>query len=447
MDKLGNSPLVWCEFDEDGKPADASLATRIGTLVRDIKASDVVVLSHGWKNERSHAERLYSELWGNTVANLNTRKPDQIVVCGVLWPATKYQTLPDERALGVPPGVGGAASIQGAGPSRDLTVEELEEVFRTYEDLMGPTARDVVEPARKAADGVTGALARSMVEAAKRVTSVGDADAELAADARPYQRIDDSRDMVVALANPPARNVKGTVGGAQGLGSGAGQLLAGPRAAVARFLNQLTYFEMKKRAGVVGNGLASSVLTKIDAGDTSVRLHLVGHSFGARLVTAAAAALPKEDLPMDFFSLTLLQGAFSHNALAAHFGSGLVGAFPGVVGRPTGPIAMTHTHNDLACTLAYALASRLSWDRATSIGDANDVFGAMGANGAQNLADDIVRDHETEEFKPVSGKVNRFFADNYVMKVPADDEHEAVDAHNNVANPTIGRLLASVLET
>ena len=40
-------------------------------------------------------------------------------------------------------------------------------------------------------------------------------------------------------------------------------LFNGPRAAVARFLNLLTYYEMKNRAGNVGVGLADNVLSKL----------------------------------------------------------------------------------------------------------------------------------------------------------------------------------------
>lgn len=214
-------------------------------------------------------------------------------------------------------------------------------------------------------------------------------------------------------------------------------LINGPRAAAARFLNQLTYYTMKKRAGVVGVGLARSVLAKIHL-TSHVDLHLVGHSFGARLVTAAA----NENLDLgklSLFSLTLLQGAYSHNGLAGEFAPGLAGAFPHVVGKTRGPIAITHTHNDLACTLAYALASRLSRDMTQGIGDKDDKFGAMGANGPQHLGADQVITGSTTEFKPERGKVNTFLADGYVVKT--DD----VDAHNNVTNPTVGRLLSSVL--
>ena len=102
-------------------------------------------------------------------------------------------------------------------------------------------------------------------------------------------------------------------------------------------------------------------------------------------MTAAANQLaPTHNV--ELFSLTILQGAYSHNALARQIKPGLDGAFPLVVGKPTGPITITHTHNDLACTIAYALASRLSRDTTQGVGDASDEFGAMGANGPQKLA-------------------------------------------------------------
>lgn len=446
MDKLGSSPFTWCEFDATGNVLDGG-AERIMDLVRKADAEDLVVVSHGWKNARPDAQKLYSELWLHTVAGLKRIPPERIVVCGVLWPATQYRTALDEDAFSRPDG-GGAASVQGAGPVRDLTDKELKEALGDYADLVGTSATALLDAARATADGITGARAQSLVDAAKPLMSVNGTDAELVQDAHPYLTAEDQQLFISVLVDPPSRKVQGTVGGAQGLGDAAGQLLAGPRAAVARFLNQLTYFEMKRRAGVVGAGLASSVLSKLDPGERQLRLHLVGHSFGARLVTAAAAALPPATR-VDFFSLTLLQGAFSHNALARSFGDGRVGAFPGVVGRPSGPIAMTHTHNDLACTLAYALASRLSWDMAASIGDAGDPFGAMGANGAQHLAKESLApaaDGHAEEgsrenrFKPVRGKVNRFLADDFIVRT------ETIDAHNNVANATVGRLLAAVLE-
>ena len=138
--------------------------------------------------------------------------------------------------------------------------------------------------------------------------------------------------------------------------------------------------------------------------------------------------------------MTILQGAYSHNAFAREVKLGLAGAFPVVVGKPTGPIVVTHTHNDLACTILYALASRLSRDIAQGIGDASDELGAMGANGPQKLAPDAAEpDDTTQVFAPKPGKVNTFLADKFIVKT------DETDAHNNVDNPTVGRLLARAI--
>ena len=109
---------------------------------------------------------------------------------------------------------------------------------------------------------------------------------------------------------------------------------------------------------------------------------IVGHSFGGRVVTAAAAALAPQTPGV---SLTLLQAAYSHNGLAAKFDGEHDGFFRTVVAdsRVSGPIVITHTKNDKAVGVAYPLASRIANDKAAAFGDANDPYGGMGRNGAQ----------------------------------------------------------------
>ena len=66
------------------------------------------------------------------------------------------------------------------------------------------------------------------------------------------------------------------------------QLRGDANAMIAYILNLFAYNEMKIRAGVVGGGLADHVLNPLLA--DRKRIHLVGHSFGGRLMTAATAA-------------------------------------------------------------------------------------------------------------------------------------------------------------
>ncbi len=149
-------------------------------------------------------------------------------------------------------------------------------------------------------------------------------------------------------------------------------------------LNLLSYFRMKHRAGVVGaQGLAPALARLTDR-----RVHLIGHSFGARLVTAAVQALPPYVKPA---SLTLLQAAFSHFAFAEKFDGRRDGAFRAVVAerKVDGPILITHTHADKAVTLAYPVASRVAGQDCASLGGEADRYGGLGANGAQRTPERV----------------------------------------------------------
>jgi hypothetical protein len=158
-------------------------------------------------------------------------------------------------------------------------------------------------------------------------------------------------------------------GGAAGLLSDAGMLL-----------RTTTYHLMKDRAGIVGRGGVASTLDRIQSAFPGIRIHLAGHSFGCRVITAAAAVTAKP-----VASMTLLQAAFSHNSFSPDYDSThQPGAFRDVVtGRKcAGPMLVTHSVNDEALRLCYPIASRILGQNSSSLGDANDLYGALGRNGA-----------------------------------------------------------------
>jgi hypothetical protein len=163
----------------------------------------------------------------------------------------------------------------------------------------------------------------------------------------------------------------------QGGGAGIGSSLDSFKTAALNILNFTTYYEMKTRAGTVGNNGAAPLIDKLAA--KVDRIHLIGHSFGGRLVAAAA----KGSTTNKMASLTLLQAAFSHNG----FSKVMKGVFRNVVEakRIAGPILITNTKNDKAVGLAYPIASRINNDTAMAIGDKNDRFGGIGRNGAQKM--------------------------------------------------------------
>jgi hypothetical protein len=443
MDVLGRSPFCRLEFNENGELVDDNAPGDVLAMLAQGGIEDLVVISHGWKNTKDDAKKLYGTLWNNTCAALSQRDPASIAVCGILWPAKAYSTDFDDAAVSA--GAHGQTLAVGTSVEpRDLTDAEFSAAIADFREVFGSRADATIDAASKAANApaIDDSNADPLFASARVATGAGaisPGDSELQKDAERILSPGSPQDILIGLAEPPT-NAAPARGGTRDLGDVVGGLLHGPRAAVARFLNQLTYFEMKKRAGSIGASLGSSVLPGLRPG-RNVRLHLIGHSFGGRLVTAAASSLPG-DLALQFFSLTLLQAAFSHNALAKVVEPGTPGAFANVIGRPIGPISITHTHNDRACTFWYPLASRLSRDTTAALGDKDDVFGAMGANGAQKLVTEVTApDQNGQNFAPQRGKVNGFLADRYIVKT------SDCDAHNNVANPTVGRLIAAVLRS
>ena len=151
---------------------------------------------------------------------------------------------------------------------------------------------------------------------------------------------------------------------------------------ISGVLNLATYYEMKARSGAVGHGLAG-VLTAVRAARPDLRLHLAGHSFGARVMASALTTAA----PLPVSSVTLIQGAFSHYGFAPHWDGVHDGLFrPALTGdRLIGPMVVTYSRHDEVLGIAYALASRLA-DQPDSalgpIGGPHDHFGALGANGA-----------------------------------------------------------------
>lgn len=441
MTLIDQSPYEWLSFDENGALTDSAALGRVLADLNSSGAADLVVIAHGWKTDQVGAGQLYTPLWENVSKSLvadGGPAPQKIVVVGVVWPSKAFEDDFDVAAaktasggtLAVPPAVTGDG---------DLDPAALDKVIDGYRELVGSAQGDAVAvaAARNTAgyDAASAADLLNVLKAAAGLTG-GQHDSELTADAAGLLK--DPVTILDMLAPLPNLPVPPSVGGTLDLGGALSNAIQGPRAAIARLLNQFTYFTMKQRAGTVGRKLGADVLSTLTPTHPT-RLHLIGHSFGARLVTAAAAAFKPSAL-LSLQSLTLLEGAYSHNGLSSDFDGGQSGAFASVLTSQLvdGPISMSHTHNDSACTIAYPLASRLSRDVSQGLGDAQDVFGAMGANGAQNLpaaayaADQaMVEGQATYCLTP--GKVNRVLGD------------ACISEHMDVTNSDVGALVASVL--
>jgi hypothetical protein len=199
---------------------------------------------------------------------------------------------------------------------------------------------------------------------------------------------------------------------------------------------------MKARAGTVGQGVGLLLDEKLPA--SVERIHLVGHSFGGRLVSAAAMASSTDKIK----SMTLLQAAFSHNGFSDNFDNSPTpnpGYFRPVIDqqRIKGPLLITYTPNDFAVGILYPAASRLSGTVAAAYGDKNDKFGGIGRNGAQKMKPGEVKE-DVNKLLPVNGsyswqpgKIHNLEGSDYIR------DPKGIDAHGFVKGKEIAWAIGS----
>jgi hypothetical protein len=361
-------------FDERGNPDQGEVAALLAELPgQDL--TDLLVFSHGWNSDRGQARRLY-QLYFQQVPGLLAQGGSQARVgtLGVVWPSKRWADEPEpagDLAGGGAAGLGDAAPA--APPADPALVEDLKDVFpgedqrRALDELARLLAERPEDPA---------ALARFQTLMGE-LTTTPDAD-PAGEDQGETALLEDTPEEVFGrFADAVPRTGEG---GAAGLGDAFGRLWNGAKEA----LRQLTYFEMKKRAGVVGRQGLGPLLGRIHQADPEVRIHLLGHSFGARLVSFALAGLP-DPARSPVKSLYLLQGAFSHFAFAdaLPMDRSRGGALKGMATRVDGPLVASFTVHDMAVGKLYPLASLSSRDDAAGLEDQLFRWGGIGHDGAQ----------------------------------------------------------------
>ena len=201
----------------------------------------------------------------------------------------------------------------------------------------------------------------------------------------------------------------------------------------SRLLNLATFFTMKDRAGKIGQDALNPLIARLQAQSSpATHFHLVGHSFGARMVTATVDGACQ----LRVSSLLLLQAAYSQNGLAVNFdGRGTNGFFHRILTerKVGGPILVTHSRRDEALGMAYPLASRLHGPDAARIGDARDLYGSMGMNGAQHVDATCLKLGDRYEFRGAPGQVFNLNGD------------AVITSHGDVARPETTALLSAAI--
>jgi hypothetical protein len=428
--------LYELRFDKDGQVLSDV------TLPGSIK--QVFVFSHGWNNDANEARNLYGVFFRNFEkigqARFNLTAVEPFAVVGIFWPSKKFSE--------------GLAVFGGADPSGAASVEQRAEgenkVISKLEEMKGLFSSDADKKLLNEAIDLVGELndkATARAKFVEKIRSLLDPSAADREDAstsffqsEPDELMESLKlkiktstndrteeDAVTAAlpSGPPKLALDDVVA--------AENVLSGFFNSALNLLNYTTYFEMKTRAGTIGKSGIAPFLDRLSPSIEAI--HLIGHSFGGRVVTAAAANSTTPRIR----SMTLLQAAFSHNG----FSKKKNGFFRAVVEqkRVNGPILVTHSILDRAVGVAYPLASRINQDDRLALGDKNDRFGAIGRNGAQEMEVMEVDNAETM-LRPATDTQSYQFKQPIIYNLNGDT---LITGHGDVTNEAIVSAVLSAV--
>ncbi|KAA0931385.1 serine-threonine protein kinase [Streptomyces apricus] len=370
---LGVTPCWELAFDADGD-ADGGLRDRLLREVVERGVKDLVVLAHDWNDDRETATGLCDRFF----APFPGLAPNaRLGYAGVRWPSMRFA---DEAVPGRGRGAAGMADAS-SGPALDkATRAALSAVLPGRATLIDQLARMLdQQPEGEAALEEYGRLVRLLVELppeAPGAAFASDTLLEAGARGEPRMFLGNTARTCREFAQALAQDAPGPPGVPR-VWDGARELL-----------RQATYFAMKRRAGAVGERGLGRLLGRLAQAAPGVRVHLVGHGSGGRLVSFALRGLPRGVRTVK--SVTLLQAAFSHYAFAARLPHDVRdgGVLHGRQDRVDGPLVCCFSRFDTALGTGYPLASRTAGDDREAGGPGlprllGPRWGALGHDGVQ----------------------------------------------------------------
>ncbi|MEV0890578.1 hypothetical protein [Promicromonospora sp. NPDC050262] len=379
----GPVPVYVLQFDARGT---LTSPRSLAALVEDARdATDLVVVSHGWNNDWLAATSRYDEFFDHLDAVLRSHppapdRPFRPVYVGVFWPSAAL-VMPWERG----------PDIAGGG---DGLVGELADELAVLSGDLGPELSAelhalLADPAL--ADPGTGGDRADLAAEILAHLPVADQDETGATGTRvdgPALRAvwEDTLARIEPTPVRPGGIIPDDVPeGGPGEGGAAAPQVAGfnPLELIRSGIRLATVRQMKDRAGRVGGTGVAAALRRL-ADETPARIHLVGHSYGGRVVLSAVCNGPWPGRPVD--SVLLLQPALSAWAFAGDV-DGRPGGYRPAFDRVRNPIITTRSAHDLPLTRVFHLALR----RRADLGEAEIAglppsrFAALGGYGPQGV--------------------------------------------------------------
>ncbi len=324
MGAMGVDPYWTVTFDAEGS-ADPEQRDRLILGAAGAGITDLIVFAHGWNNDLATAVRVYRRFFTPFPALLERGRRDAVVgYAGVYWPSLRFteEPLVDYRPSML------AEQAANLAVQRGLDKDTLDGLL----DLFPSRSKELRRMA---------ALLRERPASSGRLTEFFELARRFAPDARlailtgDVERI--CEEFAAALESTGAETVPIAREGASDAASF--RRWSGAR----EVLRQLAYYRICRQADLIGEIGLAELLDQLADVAPRVRVHLLGHGFGARLTLSGVRAAGAFAA-----SVTLLQGAVTSDALR------------GTRQRVNGPLVVCHSRYDDGLGTLYPLAWRTS---------------------------------------------------------------------------------------
>ena len=425
------------ERTDDPDGINGRLVPRVVEALGTQPYTDVVIMSHGWKGDIPEAISQYDRWIGamtactQDVERARTVRPGfRPLLIGFHWPSLPWGD--EEMSAG--------AGVSFSGPGTDAaTAPDPAALMDACANSIAntPAARAALETifAAAAVDTAPPELSPDVV-AAYRVLdwesglgSGGPANAP-GSDREPFDPEE---------AYQTALDEDGVSFGSFGLGP------------LLSLLRQFSFFKMKDRARMVGETTVHTLLASLQRvakeSGRDVRFHLMGHSFGCVVISAALAGPPGKATAEPVHSAFLAQGAVSFWSYCSDIphAKGHPGYFRGIVDakRVSGAIVTTQSEHDTAVCTLYPRACNVRGDVVFAPGEFPK-YGALGAFGVRGPGVDAVDLKMLDSNQPYHfehGKIYNIESSQYIAKM----ESFGAGAHNDIAHPQIAHAMWSAL--
>ncbi|WP_373500305.1 alpha/beta fold hydrolase [Desulfococcus sp.] len=386
MDDGIEVPFYIIPFDKRGICDGPETRRHLINSVKEGAYSDIFLFSHGWNNDWSVATKRYEDFLKGYMTmrrarNLPMPSGYRPLLVGIFWPSTALVFGESETGPKI------AAADPEAMDAR--VAEERREIRELADELPADQAGRFYELVQK--PGLSEPEALELAKIARSFYHETDDELQTGSPLSEKEIVS-----LWAAASPEAEadlEDFGTTGGAASEGpqaAGLGDLFKklDPR----NIVRTLTVYQMKDRAGTVGARGVGPLLRELLAAGSS-RLHLIGHSYGGKVVLSAAGF--GDDLPRKVESMLLLQPAVSHLCFAQKVpGTDHPGGYREALARVNKPILTTFSAHDFPLTKTFHLALRRKDDlgeaKIAGVGDPPSKYAALGGFGPRGAGEALI---------------------------------------------------------